>query len=89
MQELYACLVCSTSRAEVLPTGERVPEIIVEHVSAGSLTWRRNLAEVDDDMESKYLKAQRSQMEFAMVVPNMGKPVQGAVLVAGCQLLRP
>ncbi|KAI8466921.1 MAG: hypothetical protein J3K34DRAFT_524164 [Monoraphidium minutum] len=36
------------------------------------VVWRRRLADVDDDMESRYLRAARSTLEFSLDVPAMG-----------------
>jgi hypothetical protein len=65
--------MCSTCRSELLPNGERIPEVRVERLlSNGSCCWARQLVQVDDDLESRYLAAQRAKLEFAVTVPNHG-----------------
>ena len=44
------------------------PEIVIEHISNGSMVWRRSLAEVDDDMQTRYIRAQRSELPFTLQV---------------------
>jgi hypothetical protein len=34
--------------------------------------WRRRLADVDDDLESRYQRAARATMEFTLSVQGMG-----------------
>lgn len=62
-----------TSHAAELPNGEKVPDVIVERLQWSAQCWQENLVEVRDDLESKYLKAQRSQLEFELTVPNYGE----------------
>jgi len=58
---------------EFLPNGERIPNVRVERLLAsGVCCWSRLLVEVEDDLESRYLAAQRSKLEFALTVPNHG-----------------
>jgi hypothetical protein len=69
----------SVSRSGVLPNGERIPNVRVERLLPnGSCCWARQLASVEDDLESRYLAAQRSKLEFSLTVPNHG--------AAGCFL---
>lgn len=71
------CLLCalySVRRSDLLPNGERIPNVHVERLLCeGSCCWSRQLVEVQDDLESRYLAAQRSALEFALTVPNHGK----------------
>ena len=48
------------------------PAILVEFVVGGAVQWRRSLAAVDDDMETRFLRAMRSQLDFSLDVPNKG-----------------
>lgn len=57
----------------MLPNGEQVPDILVERYHGCEQCWRRLLAQVDDDLESRYLAAKRDQLEFVLSVPNHGK----------------
>ncbi|KAF8056436.1 SMCHD1 [Scenedesmus sp. PABB004] len=68
----------TTSHASQLPNGERVPDIRVERWQGSAGVWARSLVEVDDDLESRYLAAQRASMEFVLSVPNHGK-VEGVL----------
>jgi hypothetical protein len=57
----------------VLPNGERIPDLLVERLlPSGTCCWSKTLVEVEDDLESRYLAAQRSKLEFALTVPNHG-----------------
>jgi hypothetical protein len=58
--------------ARVLPSGEAAPEVVVEYLAGARLLWRRNLAEVGDDMETMYLGAQRARLDFTVNVPGKG-----------------
>lgn len=58
--------------AGLLPSGEPAPEVVVEFTCGSRLLWRRSLAEVEDDMESMYLRAQRAKLEFSVNVPGKG-----------------
>lgn len=61
-------------RLDLLPNGERIPNVHVERLLCeGSCCWSRQLVEVQDDLETRYLAAQRSALEFALTVPNHGK----------------
>ncbi len=44
----------------------------MEFLSGARPLWRRSLAEVQDDMESLYLRAQRAQLDFTVAVPGKG-----------------
>jgi hypothetical protein len=44
-------------------------------LASGSCCWARQLVQVEDDLESRYLAAQRSKLDFALDVPNHGKPL--------------
>jgi hypothetical protein len=61
--------------AGMLPSGEPAPEVAVEFMSGSRLLWRRSLCEVEDDMESTYLRAQRAKLDFTVNVPGKGKPL--------------
>jgi hypothetical protein len=68
--------VRSVCRSGVLPNGERIPDVRVERLLPnGSCCWARQLVSVDDDLESRYLAAQRSKLEFSLTVPNHGAAV--------------
>ena len=59
-----------------LPTnGEAVPDIRVERLTCASLRWASQLSAVSDDLESRYLAAARSSMDFALDVPGHGVPL--------------
>lgn len=59
-------------RGSMLPSGQAVPTIIIEHHAEGSPSWEANLAEVNDDTESLYLQAQQAQLPFTLTVPDHG-----------------
>lgn len=66
----------SVSRSGILPNGERIPDVRVERLLPnGSCCWARQLVSVEDDLESRYLAAQRSKLEFTLTVPNHGAAV--------------
>eukprot|EP00884_Botryococcus_braunii_P005311 jgi/Botrbrau1/14781/Bobra.0284s0014.2 len=74
--------------SSMAPTGEsqgrqdeeksHIPSILLECWSGGKLCWKRLLNDIDDDMESLYLKAKKSEFEFTLDVP--GKGLVGGVL---------
>jgi hypothetical protein len=69
----FASFVRSNHRSDRLPNGERIPIVRVERLLCnGSCCWARQLVEVQDDLESRYLAAQRSKLDFALTVPNHG-----------------
>lgn len=55
-----------------LPGGEPLPRIIVSFVADGRAVWRHELAEITDDLETLYLRAQQSEMTFLLNVPGKG-----------------
>ncbi|GLC56261.1 hypothetical protein PLESTB_001085700 [Pleodorina starrii] len=55
-----------------LPGGEVKPEICVEYLVGSRQVWRRQLAEVDDDLESRYVRAAQAKLEFELEVPGKG-----------------
>lgn len=55
-----------------LPSGQKLPEIIIEHTVEGQPSWFAHLVDVDDDPESLYLRAQQAQMLFTLTVPDHG-----------------
>ncbi|KAL3158052.1 hypothetical protein ABBQ32_011661 [Trebouxia sp. C0010 RCD-2024] len=59
-------------RSSMLPSGQAIPTIIIEHHAEGSPSWEASLAEVDDDTESLYLQAQQAQLPFTLTVPEHG-----------------
>lgn len=74
VKSVCCCLVlCRRSHACELPNGEKVPDLIVERLQGAATCWRRTLVEVDDDLESRYLRAQRSTLDFELLVPNHGE----------------
>ncbi|GFR47073.1 hypothetical protein Agub_g8760, partial [Astrephomene gubernaculifera] len=56
----------------ILPGGEAMPSIVIEHLVGSRLAWRRQLAEVDDDLESRYVRGAKSKLEFELEVPGRG-----------------
>lgn len=70
-----AASLSRSARTGLLPNGERIPSVHVERrLSTGACCWARELVDVDDDLESRYLAAQCSKLEFALTVPNHGEP---------------
>ncbi|PNH02580.1 Structural maintenance of chromosomes flexible hinge domain-containing protein 1 [Tetrabaena socialis] len=55
-----------------LPGGEAMPNIVVEYVLGSRQVWRRPLAQVQDDLESRYVRAAGAKMEFELEVPGKG-----------------
>ncbi|KXZ46758.1 hypothetical protein GPECTOR_41g723 [Gonium pectorale] len=55
-----------------LPGGEAVPNIVVEYLDGGQPAWQRRLMDVDDDLESRYVRAAKAKLEFALEVPGKG-----------------
>jgi hypothetical protein len=58
-----------------------VPDILVERYHGCEQCWRKTLAQVDDDLESRYLAAKRDQLEFVLSVPNHGELHGGIAIV--------
>lgn len=46
--------------------GNANPEIVIEHIRDGNLAWSRSLADIEDDMQTRYLRAQRSELPFTL-----------------------
>ena len=59
-------------KSSMLPSGQAIPSIIIEHHAEGSQVWEANLADVNDDTESLYLQAQQAQLPFTLTVPEHG-----------------
>lgn len=59
-------------KSSSLPSGQAIPNIMIEHHTEGSDSWEANLADVNDDTESLYLKAQQAQLPFTLTVPGHG-----------------
>ncbi|KAG2443092.1 hypothetical protein HYH02_009506 [Chlamydomonas schloesseri] len=55
-----------------LPGGEAMPHIVVEYLVGGRCVWRRPLVEVDDDLETRYVRAAQARLEFSLDVPGKG-----------------
>lgn len=55
-------------------------------VTAAAMRWRRRLSDVDDDMESRYLRAARSTLEFTLDVPSMGGLMHGCGLTLAAEM---
>eukprot|EP00198_Chlamydomonas_reinhardtii_P012225 XP_001701562.1 predicted protein [Chlamydomonas reinhardtii] len=55
-----------------LPGGEAMPHIVVEYMVGGRCVWRRPLVEVDDDLETRYVRAAQARLEFSLDVPGKG-----------------
>jgi hypothetical protein len=74
---LHCAHPCRSRRSDLLPNGERIPNVRVERLLCdGACCWTRQLVQVQDDLESRYLAAQRSKLEFALTVPNHGEAVR-------------
>ena len=58
--------------SSMLPSGQAIPSIIIEHCTEGTPVWEANLADVNDDTESLYLQAQQAQLAFTLTVPEHG-----------------
>ncbi|GLI61005.1 hypothetical protein VaNZ11_003267, partial [Volvox africanus] len=56
----------------ILPGGEIKPIITVEYIAGSREVWQRDLAEVDDDLESRYVRSAKAKMEFELDVPGKG-----------------
>jgi hypothetical protein len=69
----------STTRDALLPGGGRLPDITVEAYRGSTLLWRKPLASVDDDMESRFLRASRASFSFALKCPGREDPVEGVL----------
>lgn len=59
-------------KSSMLPSGQAIPSIIIEHHAEGSASWEAHLADVNDDTESLYLQAQQAQLPFTLTVPEHG-----------------
>ena len=59
-------------KSSLLPSGQAIPSIIIEHHAEGSQVWEANLADVNDDTESLYLQAQQAQLPFTLTLPDHG-----------------
>lgn len=59
-------------KSSTLPTGQAVPDIVIQHNKEGDQTWEARLADVNDDTESLYLRAQQAQLQFTLSVPDHG-----------------
>lgn len=59
-------------KSTMLPTGQAVPDIVIQHVMEGDDTWEARLVDVNDDTESLYLRAQQAQLQFTLAVPDHG-----------------
>ncbi|KAL0055144.1 hypothetical protein WJX82_007626 [Trebouxia sp. C0006] len=59
-------------KSSTLPTGQAVPDIVIQHNKEGDTAWEARLADVNDDTESLYLRAQQAQLQFTLSVPDHG-----------------
>ncbi|PRW58303.1 Structural maintenance of chromosomes flexible hinge domain-containing 1 [Chlorella sorokiniana] len=59
-------------KKERLPNGEPFPEILLRYQVDSRTVWQRRLAEVDDDMETRLLRAQQAELPFTLQVPDKG-----------------
>lgn len=75
----------TSARASELPSGDLIPEIVIEYCHNNELKWRTNLVDVEDDLESRLLGAQRSELPFSLTVP--GKGLVEGVLWCACRPL--
>ncbi len=48
------------------------------------VAWRRALSHVEDDLETRYVRAARAKMEFALEVPGKGEPATCAASDLPC-----
>eukprot|EP00887_Chlorella_sp_A99_P005757 scaffold1.g5757.t1 len=62
----------AAAREGRLPNGEAFPDIAVQLCVDTRVVWSKRLAEVDDDMETKLLRAQRAELPFTLQVPDRG-----------------
>jgi hypothetical protein len=53
----------------------------VERYHGCEQCWRKTLAQVDDDLESRYLAAKRDQLDFVLSVPNHGELHAGVAMI--------
>jgi structural maintenance of chromosomes flexible hinge domain-containing protein 1 len=56
----------------VLPNGEPLPNIVLRHALDSRVLWERKLMEVDDDLETRMLRAHKSEFTFSLTVPEKG-----------------
>lgn len=56
----------------LLPNGEALPNINVRYQINERIIWKRALVEVEDDMESRLLRAQKAEFPFTLDVPGKG-----------------
>jgi hypothetical protein len=56
----------------LLPNGEPLPDIALQRSADSHLVWRRRLVEVEDDMETRMLRAQRAELPFTLAVADKG-----------------
>ena len=55
-----------------LPNGEPLPCIALRHASDARVLWQRSLVDVDDDLETRILRAHKSEFQFSLSVPDRG-----------------
>lgn len=60
------------ARPTVLPSGQKLPDIVIEHAVEGQPEWSAHLVDVDDDPESLYLRSQQAELQFSLTVPDHG-----------------
>ena len=60
------------ARPTVLPSGQKLPDIVIEHAVEGQPEWYAHLVDVDDDPESLYLRSQQAELQFSLTVPDHG-----------------
>ena len=53
-----------------LPNGEAFPDIVLQYQVDASTVWRKRLAEVEDDLETRLLRAQRAELHFTLQAPD-------------------
>ncbi len=56
----------------VLPNGEPLPNIMLRHALDSRILWEKKLTEVDDDLETRMLRAHKSEFTFSLEVPEKG-----------------
>lgn len=62
----------SSSPIRTLPNGEPLPMIVLRHALDARVLWERSLTEVDDDLETRMLRAHKSEFPFTLQVAEKG-----------------
>ena len=62
----------SSAPSRTLPNGEPLPLIVLRHALDARMLWERSLTEVDDDLETRMLRAHKAEFPFTLQVPDRG-----------------